>query len=154
MGEVEPFRPDYGGPERLAEALRSFGERSEGHGRVLNVQYVAHGEDWCSLRLPYDPKLVGITQNGVMASGPIIALLDMAGSCAVWLKRGIFAPQATLDLRTDYLRAARPGKDIIGWCKCYHLTSQIGFFRGIAHDGDDTDLIANVTGTFMYTHDE
>ena len=63
-----------------------------------------------------------------------------------------FRSYATLDLRVDYMRAAVPGKTVIGRGECYKLTRTISFIRGIAHDGDPDDPVAHVTGTFMATH--
>ena len=49
-------------------------------------------------------------ESGILASGPIVSLMDMATSLAIWIRLGKFRHQATLDLRVDYLRPARPGK--------------------------------------------
>ncbi len=89
--------------------------------------------------------------SGIIASGPIISLMDMATSIAIWVRLGRFRHQATLDLRVDYLRPAVPGRDIIGRGECYAVTRSIGFVRGIAHDGDADDPVAHVGGTFMFT---
>ena len=126
---------------------RGFG----GHGGRLGIAYHAHGTDWCELKLPYHPDLVGDPASGVLASGPIITLMDMATSFSVWLKRGQFVPHATLDLRVDYLRPARPGQTVIGRGECYRITRAISFIRGQAHDGDPADPLAHVAGTFMLT---
>lgn len=129
---------------------REFYARAKhGHGGALGIQYRDHGDDWAELALPYGPSLVGDVSNGVIASGPVLTLMDQATSLAVWLKRGVFQPQATLDLRIDYLRAATPGKTVIGRGQCYRLTRSIGFVRGLAHDGDPDDPLAHVAGTFM-----
>ena len=88
----------------------------------------------------------------MLASGPIISLMDNATSMAVWTLARRFVPHATLDLRVDYMRAAEPGKTVIGHGECYKLTRTISFIRGIAHDGDPLDPVAHVTGTFMATH--
>ncbi len=132
---------------------RAIIERSGGHGHLLGLQYRGHGEDWAELALPYDPRQIGQPDRGVLASGPILAMMDVATSIAVWLKRGGFVPHATLDLRVDYLRPATPGKSVIGRGECYRLTRSIGFVRGQAHDGDPNDPIAHVAGTFMTTAD-
>ena len=126
------------------EALR-FG----GHGSRLGIGYRAHGADWVALGLPYREDMVGAAESGVLASGPIIALMDIATSLAVWVKRGRFVPHVTLDLRIDYLRGARPGHEVIGRGECYALKRTISFVRGIAHDGDPDDPVAHVSGTFM-----
>jgi uncharacterized protein (TIGR00369 family) len=124
-----------------------------GHGGWLGLQYHAHGPDWVELALPWREELVGIDGAGVLASGPIISLMDNATSMSVWTFSGRFVPHATLDLRVDYMRAARPGKTVIGHGECYKLTRTIAFIRGIAHDGDPADPVAHAIGTFMATHD-
>ncbi|WP_425228761.1 PaaI family thioesterase [Sphingomonas sp.] len=132
-------------PHRFAAA--GFG----GHGGRLGIAYHAHGPDWVELKLPWSDELVGDPARGVLASGPIIALMDMATSFGVWLKRGVFVPHATLDLRVDYLRPATPGQTVIGRGECYRVTRAISFVRGQAHDGDPADPLAHVAGTFMLT---
>ena len=58
---------------------------------------------------------------------------------------------ATLSLRIDYQRAAKPGETIIGVAECYRTTKHVAFLRAIAHDGDDTDPVATAQATFMST---
>jgi len=122
-----------------------------GHGGAIGIGYHAHGPDWAELALPYDPALIGDEATGVLASGPILTLMDMATSLSIWLKRREFRPQATLDLRVDYLRAATPGQTVIGRGECYHVSRAVAFVRGQAHDGDPDDPIAHVAGTYMFT---
>ncbi|HEY0012237.1 MAG TPA: PaaI family thioesterase [Allosphingosinicella sp.] len=125
--------------------------RKVGHGGALGIAYHDHGPDWAELALPYDEKLVGVVDTGVIASGPIISLMDMATSLSIWLRLGRFRHQATMDLRVDYLRPATPGHTIIGRGECYRTTRSIGFVRGLAHDGDPADPVAHVSATFMFT---
>ena len=120
-----------------------------GHGRHLGLHYHAHGPDWVELALPYSEEQIGDRASGVIASGPILSMMDMATSMSVWLKLNGFRPHATLDLRVDYLRPATPGKTVIGRGECYRLTRSIAFVRGTAHDGDPDDPLAHVAGTFM-----
>jgi uncharacterized protein (TIGR00369 family) len=143
--------PDPKGAGHFDPALFMSYVREVGHGGAIGIAYHAHGEDWAELSLPYDRRLVGMTESGIIASGPIISLMDMATSLAIWIRLGHFRNQATLDLRVDYLRPARPGQTIIGRGICYGVTRSIGFVRGLAHDGDSEDPVANVTGTFMFT---
>jgi uncharacterized protein (TIGR00369 family) len=119
------------------------------HNGLVGSRYVAHGEDWVELAIPYDPRLVADEASGVLASGPIVALMDMAASMAIWVRKGAFAPHATLDLRVDYLRPAIPGRTVIGRGECYRLTRHVSFVRGQAHDGDPADPVAHVAGTYM-----
>lgn len=123
--------------------------RFGGHSGALGIVYRDSGPDWVELDLPYSEALIGDSDSGVLASGPIIALMDMATSLAIWRKRGHFSPHVTLDLRIDYLRPATPGRTVIGRGECYRLTRAISFIRGQAHDGDPDDPIAHVAGTYM-----
>lgn len=125
--------------------------RQVGHSGALGIDYVAHGADWAELRLPYADNLIGMPETGIIASGPIISLMDMATSVAIWVRLGVFRHQATLDLRVDYLRPATPGRSLIGRGECYAVSRSVAFVRGIAHDGDADDPVAHVTGTFMFT---
>ena len=130
-------------------ALRSLA--GYGHGGALGLAYHAHGEDWVELALAWREDLVGDPSTGVLASGPILAMMDTATSMSVWLKLGGPRPQATLDLRIDYLRPATPGRTVIGRGMCTRITRAIAFVRGTAHDGDAGDPLAHVAGTFMFT---
>ena len=120
-----------------------------GHIVALGLRHVAHGDDWFEFALDYDRRLVSDATSGILASGPIVSLMDTAAGFAVWARRGAFAPQATLDLRLDYLRPSRVGETVIGRAECYRMTRRIAFVRGVAHDGDPADPIAHLAGTFM-----
>lgn len=122
---------------------------AHGHSGHIGMRYRAHGDDWVELDLPYSLDLVGDPGSGVIASGPIISLMDNATSLSVWTAIGAFRPQVTLDLRVDYMRAATPGKTVIGRGICYKTTRSMAFVRGIAHDGDPDDPVAHVAGTFI-----
>lgn len=119
------------------------------HTSLLGIAYHAHGPDWAELALPFDPDQVGDVDRGVVASGPIISLMDMASSISIWIRLGYLRDHATLDLRVDYLRPATPGMTIIGRAECYRITRSIAFVRGQAHDGDAANPLAHVAGTFM-----
>jgi uncharacterized protein (TIGR00369 family) len=129
---------------------RFLSHRIGGHGGRLGMAYHDHGADWVELALPYDPAQIGDPDSGVIASGPILTMMDMATSMAIWTRLGQFRPQATLDLRIDYLRPATPGKTVIGRGECYRITRAIAFIRGQAHDGDPADPLAHVAGTYMF----
>jgi len=131
------------------ELFTSYASRV-GHGGALGIHYVGHGADWVELGLAYDEKLIGVAASGVIASGPIISLMDMATSMAIWVKLNRFRHQATLDMRIDYLRPAVPGRTIVGRGECYRITRNVGFVRGLAHDGDSEDAVAHVAATFMF----
>jgi uncharacterized protein (TIGR00369 family) len=144
-------RPDFSQMKGFDPKLFTELVRQVGHGGALGILYVGHGADWVELGLDYSEKLVGVVETGVIASGPIISLMDMATSMAIWVKLGRFRHQATLDMRIDYLRPATPARRIVGRGECYRVTKSVGFVRGLAHDGDAADPVAHVTGTFMFT---
>jgi uncharacterized protein (TIGR00369 family) len=124
---------------------------TSGHSAALGVRYVAHGDQWAELAIDYQPRFAVDADTGILASGPIITLMDMATSIAIWARTGRLRPQATLDLRVDYLRAGVPGRSVIGHGECYRVTRHVAFVRGYAHDGDAQDPIAHVAGTYMFT---
>ncbi len=121
------------------------------HLTSLDIVYQAHGPDWAELAMPFAEQQLVDPDYGIIASGAIFTLLDSAAGFAVFIRRNVLDPQATLDLRIDYLRAPKPQATIIGRGECYRLTHQIAFVRGIAHDGNPADPIANMAGTFMFS---
>ncbi len=148
--EHTPFSDDFDPVDFISRLATS------GHNRQINTHYLSHGKlqsgiGWVDLALPYDERLIGDAATGVLASGPIFTMMDMATTIAIWMTTGSFQPQATLDLRIDYLRPATPGKTVIGHGECYHLTKSIAFVRGHAHEGDEDKPIAHVAGTYFFT---
>jgi len=101
-----------------------------GHGQAIGAEYLGHSDDWVEFGLCQRPDLVADPATGVIASGPIITLLDFATSTSTWLRRKKVAPNATLDLRIDYLRPARPGVMIVARGECYAAKRTVSFVRG------------------------
>jgi len=105
------------------------------------------------IRLPYAPHIVGNPDNGVVHGGAITALLDqacgMAVGSALAQEAGVMRSIATLDLRIDYLKAARPGADITVVGECVKITRQIVFARGRAFQESADEPVALATATFM-----
>lgn len=133
-------------PEAFAATFLQFG-----HSGWLGLQYRGHGANWAELELPWRKDLVGDADVPVLASGPIISLLDMAGSLCIWIAADRFMPVATLDLRVDYQRPARDHQPVIGHTECYRMTRTAAFVRGFAHDGDPDDPVATMAAVFMTT---
>lgn len=122
-----------------------------GHGGALGMRYSDHGDDWVEVALPWREALVGVLATGVLATGAIVSLVDLAAGAAVWLARGHFIPSATLDLRIDYMRPAKRGETVFARCRCVKLGRLVAFVEGIAHVGDRDDPIARAALTFMPT---
>lgn len=119
------------------------------HVAALGIAYRDHGDDWAELELPYDERLVGYPDFGVVANGAVFSLVDSAAGFAVFAASGNLA-HATLDLRLDYLGAPAVGSTVVARMTCYRRTSQVAFVRGHAHAGDPGRPIANATGSFMF----
>lgn len=123
--------------------------------RALGIRYSGAGRDWAELTLPWAEKLVAYPgpdgKPGVIASGAIFTLMDSVGGFSVQAARKMPSRIATVDLRLDYLRPARPEQTVYGYSKVQKLTRTIAFVRGYAHDGDRDDPVALMSGSFMMT---
>lgn len=100
-------------------------------------------------RLPYGPHLVGDPETGVVHGGVVTGLLDHTSGMAVMGRLRMPMPIATLDLRIDYMKPARPGEAITAEATCLKVTREIAFVRGLAFHKDADDAIALCTGTFI-----
>lgn len=119
------------------------------HNHALGIQFhsVRNGE--AITQLPYDAKLVGNPDTGVLHGGAITALLDATSGAAVMAALTSPVPIATLDLRIDYLRPAEPHHAVRCKATCYKVTTNVAFTRAVAYHADEADPIAQAVGTFM-----
>ena len=117
---------------------------------ALGMKFMSSSAGRGEILLPWREDLVGDSSGGVLASGPIISLMDMASGMAIWQASATFNPVATLDLRVDYQRPARAGASVRGRVECYRRTRSAAFVRGIAYDDDPEDPVAHVAGVFMF----
>ena len=131
----------------LPQFLRMAGK--VGHGRALGYTFHDEGDGWVEMCLDPKPELVGVPEEGILASGAIVGLLDACGGAAVWQAIGKLIPIATIDLRLDYLRPATlEDGTITARCECFKLTRNVGFVRGVARVADGSPL-AHATGTYI-----
>ena len=121
------------------------------HIRALGLRLEQAGPGGVILRLPYQDKLIGDPDSGVLAGGAITSLLDTTAGAAVFVALPEFRPIATLDLRIDYLKPAIPGEDVLANVQCCRVTRWIAFARGLAYHRIPDDPIANCAATFMAT---
>lgn len=119
------------------------------HNRALGMQIVELTHAEAVFRLPYDPRLVGHPDTGILHGGAITALLDGTSGAAVFAALAELVPIATLDLRIDYLRPAEAGRDVTARATCYKMTRNVAFTRAVAYHDDPADPIAHSVGTFM-----
>jgi len=121
------------------------------HGAAIGMELVGQKGRVCILKVPYDKKLVGDPDTGIMHGGVITATLDNASGWAVRCNENWQEGQsmATLDIRIDYMKPAEPGKDLMVEAECYKLTHNIAFVRATAHQADREDPVATSVATFM-----
>jgi len=134
--------------ERLALFQKWFCDAIP-HNKALGLKVLSAGKGVASMRLEWRAELVGNPETGVLAGGPLTAMLDSCCgmSVATMLKNPM--PFATLDLRIDYAKPATPGQAVIAEAECYRITSSVAFTRAFAHQGDPKNPIAAAAGTFM-----
>src|SRR3979411_362401 len=83
------------------------------HNKALGLKVVAVARGLASMRLEWRKEFVGNPETGVLAGGPVPAVLG--GSCGIAVATMLKDPMpfATLDLRIDYARPATPGQAVI-----------------------------------------
>src|SRR5688572_14514343 len=99
------------------------------HNRALGMEIVEVTHAEAVFRLPYDAKLVGNPDTGVIHGGAITALLDAASGAAVFAALPQLVPIATIDIRIDYLRPAEVGHTVMARATCYKVTRNVAFTR-------------------------
>jgi uncharacterized protein (TIGR00369 family) len=118
------------------------------HSVALGMQLETLEAGTAVISMPYADKLVGDPKTGVVHGGAVSALMDTCCGAAVMSHPSSPAGTATMDLRIEYLRAARPGDKITTSATCYHVTRSVAFVRATAVDEDAENPVAIATGTF------
>ena len=119
------------------------------HSRDIGMRLHRSAGGKALLSVPYDEKLVGDPETGVLHGGVVTALLDTACGSAVMSMPSKLRGTATLDLRIDYMRPATVGQTVYAAAECYRMTRSIGFARAVAYHDDPADPIASAAGAFM-----
>ena len=122
------------------------------HTHALGFRFEGLDADRVRIRVPWREDLVGDPDTGVFAGGLVTTILDHVGGLAVWTALKTYRPIATLDLRVDYMRAARTREDLLTEARCYRLTSGIAFVRAWAFETDPADPVAAAQSTYMLTN--
>ena len=141
-----------------ATGMGDLASRGTAQSVALGIQTM---EGVCAMRAPFRDDLVADVETGGLANGVITTLLDQTCGMAVSMAKREGAPgdaafqrfgtMATLDLRIDFMRPARPGRDVVGQAECYKIAGGLGFVRGLAFEDDPADPIAAVQAAFMLT---
>ena len=118
------------------------------HSRDLGMELRSLGNGEATIAMPYDARLVGDPETGVISGGAVSALMDTCCGAAVMCHPKNGGGTATLDLRIDHMRAATPGQGLETVATCYHVTRSVAFVRATAWDDDRDNPVATATGAF------
>jgi uncharacterized protein (TIGR00369 family) len=118
------------------------------HCKALGMTLTDIGDGIAELELPYDLRIVGDPETGVLHGGAVSALMDTCCGAAAMSHPSSPAGTATIDLRIDYMRAATPGQTVRTRAECYHITRSVAFVRATAMDDDTDRPVATATGAF------
>lgn len=118
------------------------------HSKALGMALETLSEGMAVVAMPYDPRLIGDPETGVIHGGAVSALMDTAASVAVLSHPASGGSAATLNLRIDYMRPATPGQTLRARAECHHVTRSVAFIRALATDDDTSRPVAMATGAF------
>ncbi|MEL7460755.1 MAG: PaaI family thioesterase [Pseudomonadota bacterium] len=138
---------DAGQLKKIGEAFVTALPHSADLGMVVDA--LAPGE--AELSIGWRDDLVGDPATGVIHGGAVSALIDTTCGAAVVVHPDNAGTTATLNLRIDYMRAARPGARIRAHATCYHVTQTVAFVRAEAHDDDLEHPVATAAAAFTFT---
>ncbi|MFZ5442421.1 MAG: PaaI family thioesterase [Myxococcota bacterium] len=120
------------------------------HNRALGLSLVA--ASWepaqVTLKLPWNPRLIGNPATQVMHGGAITTVLDGCAGASVYMKLRSPQPIATLDLRVDFLGRAPAHRDVLARAECHRVTRSVAFVRAWAWVDDEQAPFATATATF------
>lgn len=119
------------------------------HAKALGFKLVDLRRDHAIVKVPYRDELIGNPETGVIHGGVITSLLDNTSGLAVVCALDELWPTATLDLRIDYMRPARPHADIFAHAHCYKVARSVAFVRAAAYEDREDDPVATSHGAFM-----
>jgi uncharacterized protein (TIGR00369 family) len=119
------------------------------HVQALGIELLAMGEGSAEMSLPYNKQLIGDPETGVIHGGAVSTLMDTCCGTAVMSHPTGALSTATLVLRIDYMRAAKPNRPIFARAECYKVTRSVAFVRALAYDETPDDPVAAASAAFM-----
>lgn len=118
------------------------------YANALQMRIDDLGKGTAVISMPWAEHLVGDPHTGVIHGGVVSALMDTCCGAAVLGHPLVKAATATLDLRIDYMRSAKPGQRLTARAECYHITRSVAFVRAVTTDEDADNPVATATGAF------
>jgi len=132
--------------KRVAMARQFF--KALPHAVALGMEAEDMNEGVAVMSMPWDKKLVGDPETGVIHGGAVSALMDTCCGAAAMSHPDLMGVTATIGLRIDYMRPATPQQRIRVRAECHHITRSVAFVRAVAMDEDESRPVATATGTF------
>ena len=117
----------------------------------LNIKLESMDVSKAVMSMPYDKRIVGDPETGIVHGGAVSALMDTCCGLAVSLHPESGKPTATIDLRIDYMRSATVGEQIVAEAEVYRATRSVAFVRAFAHDGIRDNPLASATAAFTFS---
>lgn len=121
------------------------------HSRELGITVSAAEECRVVGEMPWQARLVGNPDTGVLHGGAVFAFLDQLGGLAVASR--VYPHMEitpTIDFRLDHLHAPASGSTVIGSAECYRLSEHVAFVRLSAHQaGAESEPLASGLATYM-----
>jgi uncharacterized protein (TIGR00369 family) len=136
-------------PEQAVAMFQQLFSDTIPQNKALGIVVVGARKGGATMKLDWQPHLVGNPETGVLFGGALTTMLDACSGMAVATMLTEPSPFATLDLRIDYIKPATPKLTVFADAECFKLTNNVAFTRAVAHHGDPADPIASSAGTFM-----
>ena len=130
--------------KRIALAVESLP-----HNAKLGIRMVEIAPGRCTTCIEFRPELVGDPNRGVLHGGVVTTLVDATAGAAVYTSIPRQASLATLDMRIDYLKPAKPDTRLYATAELYRLTRRIAFVRASAYQDYPGNQVANCVASFM-----
>ncbi len=139
--------------KKLAKLMVSANKGDHFHQLGLEFTHLETGA--CEMRLPYNERIVGNPDTGVVHGGAITALLDTCCGMASATVLEDVGLTPTMDLRIDYMGVAEPGQDIYARADIYRSSQSVLFARGRAYTkGCEDRPVAHCVANFIRLDDE
>ena len=119
------------------------------HAQALGLFFENIGSGKAEMHMNYNKKFIGDPQTGVIHGGAVFALLDSCCGAAVLSHPEQKGLTATIDLRVDYMRPAKPGQTIRASAQCYNMTRSVAFVSAVALDDHEDKPVATAAGAFV-----
>lgn len=124
------------------------------HCRLLNMSVEAITDTHLVMRLPYQQAIVGNPETGAVHGGSLTTLMDTASGAAAILALPEPGLCPTLDLRIDYMNAARAGEDLLAYACVSRVSSSVIFTECQVVQAHDETVVAKCSATFMQLEGE